>query len=57
MTEQRGWLKPGSTIVERTAGNRGIGLVHIFNAKGYKRLIVIPDTQSREKIDTLRTFI
>jgi cysteine synthase len=54
--EERGLLKPGGTVVEGTAGNTGIGLAHICNAKGYKCLIVIPDTQSQEKIDLLRTL-
>ncbi|EIE03435.1 cysteine synthase A [Leptospira licerasiae] len=54
--EKKGLLKPGGTVVEGTAGNTGIGLVHICNAKGYKCLIVIPDTQSKEKIDLLKTL-
>ncbi len=54
--ETKGLLKPGGTVVEGTAGNTGIGLAHICNAKGYKCLIVIPDTQSQEKIDALRTL-
>lgn len=54
--EKRGLLKPGGTVVEGTAGNTGIGLAHICNAKGYKCLIIIPETQSQEKIDTLRTL-
>jgi cysteine synthase A len=54
--EQKGLLKPGGTVVEGTAGNTGIGLAHICNAKGYKCLIIIPDTQSQEKIDTLKTL-
>ncbi|MBD2312671.1 cysteine synthase A [Desertifilum sp. FACHB-1129] len=54
--EEKGLLKPGGTVVEGTAGNTGIGLAHICNAKGYKCLIFIPDTQSQEKIDTLRTL-
>ncbi|MEB3831409.1 cysteine synthase A [Phormidium sp. CCY1219] len=54
--EEKGLLKPGGTVVEGTAGNTGIGLTHICNAKGYKCLIIIPETQSREKIDTLRTL-
>ncbi|MDV2994259.1 MAG: putative cystathionine beta-synthase [Chroococcidiopsis sp. SAG 2025] len=52
--EEKGILKPGGTVVEGTAGNTGIGLAHICNAKGYKCLIVIPDTQSQEKMDALR---
>ncbi|HEY9630804.1 MAG TPA: cysteine synthase A [Coleofasciculaceae cyanobacterium] len=54
--EERGLLKPGGTVVEGTAGNTGIGLAHICNAKGYKCLIIIPETQSQEKIDLLRTL-
>jgi len=54
--EEKGLLKPGGTVVEGTAGNTGIGLAHICNAKGYKCLIVIPDTQSQEKMDALRTL-
>ncbi|MBU6229792.1 MAG: cysteine synthase A [Cyanobacteria bacterium REEB459] len=54
--ETRGLLKPGGTVVEGTAGNTGIGLAHICNARGYRCLIVIPDTQSQEKIDLLRTL-
>lgn len=54
--ERKGLLKPGGTVVEGTAGNTGIGLAHICNAKGYKCLIIIPETQSQEKIDTLRTL-
>ncbi|HEY9872706.1 MAG TPA: cysteine synthase A [Candidatus Obscuribacterales bacterium] len=54
--EKKGLLKPGGTVVEGTAGNTGIGLAHICNAKGYKCLIIIPDTQSQEKIDALRTL-
>lgn len=54
--EDRGLLRPGGTVVEGTAGNTGIGLAHICNAKGYKCLIVIPETQSQEKMDMLRTL-
>jgi cysteine synthase A len=54
--EKKGLLKPGGTVVEGTAGNTGIGLAHICNAKGYKCLIFIPDTQSQEKMDLLRTL-
>lgn len=49
-----GRLKPGGTIVEGTAGNTGIGLTMVANAMGFKSVIVIPDTQSQEKKDTLR---
>lgn len=54
--ERQGLLKPGGTVVEGTAGNTGIGLAHICNAKGYKCLIIIPETQSQEKMDLLRTL-
>ncbi len=54
--EKKGLLKPGGTVVEGTAGNTGIGLAHICNAKGYKCLIIIPETQSQEKMDALRTL-
>jgi cysteine synthase len=49
-----GALRPGGTIVEGTAGNTGIGLALVANAMGFKTVIVIPETQSREKKDTLR---
>jgi len=52
--ERRGLLKPGGTVVEGTAGNTGIGLTLVGNAKGYRCVIVMPETQSREKIDFLR---
>ncbi len=51
--EAKGQLTPGGTIVEGTAGNTGIGLALVGNAKGYKTIIVMPETQSREKMDTL----
>jgi len=49
----KGLLEPGGTIVEGTAGNTGIGLTLIANALGYRSVVVMPMTQSREKIDTL----
>lgn len=52
--EKRGLLRPGATIVEGTAGNTGIGLSMVANALGYKSVIVIPDTQSKEKKDSIR---
>src|SRR6188508_2543713 len=52
--ENRGTLRPGGTIVEGTAGNTGIGLALVGNAKGYRTVIVIPETQSQEKKDMLR---
>ncbi|MCB9993731.1 MAG: cysteine synthase A [Hyphomicrobiaceae bacterium] len=51
---KKGALRPGGTIVEGTAGNTGIGLSLVANALGYKTIIVIPETQSQEKKDTLR---
>ncbi len=54
--EQRGELKTGGTIVEGTAGNTGIGLALIGKILGYRTLIVIPETQSQEKIQTLKLF-
>ena len=52
--EKRGVLKPGGTVVEGTAGNTGIGLTLVGNARGYRTVIVIPETQSKEKLDFLR---
>jgi len=54
--EERGLLKPGGRIVEGTAGNTGIGIALVANAKGYKSTIVMPETQSVEKMDTLRAL-
>jgi len=54
--QERGTLAPGGTIVEGTAGNTGIGLALVANALGYKTVIVMPETQSREKMDTLRAL-
>jgi cysteine synthase A len=54
--EARGALGPGGTVVEGTAGNTGIGLALVGNAKGYRTIIVIPETQSQEKKDTLRAL-
>jgi cysteine synthase A len=52
--EEKGLLRPGGVIVEGTAGNTGIGLALVGNARGYRTVIVIPDTQSQEKKDMLR---
>ena len=52
--EKRGDLKPGGLVVESTAGNTGIGLAVVASARGYRTLIVIPNTQSQEKKDMLR---
>jgi cysteine synthase A len=54
--EQRGALKPGGTVVEGTAGNTGIGLAHICSARGYHCIIIIPATQSPEKMALLRAL-
>ena len=54
--EARGELEPGGVIVEGTAGNTGIGLALVGNARGYRTIITIPETQTREKMDTLRLF-
>jgi len=54
--EASGELEPGGTVVEGTAGNTGIGLAHICNARGYRCVIVIPETQSPEKFELLRTL-
>ena len=54
--ESRGALQPGGTIVEGTAGNTGIGLALVANACGYKTVIVMPENQSKEKMDTLRAL-
>ncbi len=54
--EARGELRPGGLVVEATAGNTGIGLALVANARGYRTLIVIPQTQSEEKKDALRLF-
>lgn len=52
--EHRGLIRPGGTIVEGTAGNTGIGLALIGASRGYRSIIFMPNTQSREKIDALR---
>ncbi len=54
--EARGELKPGGTVIEGTAGNTGIGIALVANALGYKTIIVMPDNQSKEKMDTLRAL-
>jgi cysteine synthase A len=54
--EARGELQPGGTVVEGTAGNTGIGIALVANALGYKTVIVMPDNQSQEKMDTLRAL-
>ena len=54
--EARGDLRPGGVIVEGTAGNTGIGLALVGNARGYRTVVVIPQTQSQEKKDALRLY-
>jgi cysteine synthase len=54
--EARGELRSGGLVVEATAGNTGIGLALVANARGYRTIIVIPNTQSQEKKDTLRLY-
>lgn len=54
--EARGALQPGGTIVEGTAGNTGIAIALVANERGYKSVIVVPDDQSREKIELLRAY-
>jgi len=54
--ENRGLLKPGGVVVEGTAGNTGIGLTLVGNARGYRTIIVMPDDQAREKYELLRAF-
>ena len=54
--EKSGALQPSGTVVEGTAGNTGIGLAHICNARGYPCVIYMPDNQSQEKVDILRTL-
>ncbi len=52
--EKRGTLRPGGVVVEGTAGNTGIGIALVANARGYRSVIVMPETQSQEKKDMLR---
>ena len=54
--EGRGEIRPGGLVIESTAGNTGIGIAVVASARGYRTLIVIPDTQSQEKKDTLRLY-
>jgi cysteine synthase A len=54
--EANGTLEPGGTVVEGTAGNTGIGIAHICNVRGYACVIYMPDNQSQEKVDILRTL-
>jgi len=54
--ERRGRLKPGGIVVEGTAGNTGIGLAVVGNSLGFETVIVMPDNQSKDKIDTLKSY-
>src|SRR5882672_5934991 len=54
--ERRGWLKPGGTIIEATAGNTGVGLAMVAAVKGYRCIFVLPDKMSAEKIRLLRAY-
>ena len=54
--EKSGMLKPGGTVVEGTAGNTGIGILHVANSRGYDSVIYMPDNQSEEKVNILRTL-
>jgi cystathionine beta-synthase len=54
--ERRGWLRPGGTIIEATAGNTGVGLAIAAAVKGYRCIFVLPDKMSAEKIDLLRAY-
>src|SRR5271155_2245329 len=54
--ERRGWLRPGGTIIEATAGNTGVGLAIAAAVKGYRCIFVLPDKMSTEKIDLLKAY-
>ena len=54
--EQRGWLRPGGTIIEATAGNTGAALAMVAAVKGYRCIFVLPDKMSREKIALLKAY-
>ena len=54
--ERRGWLRPGGTIIEATAGNTGVGLAMVAAVKGYRCIFVLPDKMSREKVLLLRAY-
>ncbi|NNF67614.1 MAG: cysteine synthase A [Gammaproteobacteria bacterium] len=53
---RRGLIEPGGTVVEGTAGNTGIGLAVVGNALGYRTVVVMPNTQSQEKVDALKAY-
>src|ERR1700731_1408374 len=54
--EKRGWLRPGGTIIEATAGNTGVGLAMVAAVKGYRCIFVMPDKMSREKVQLLKAY-
>src|SRR6516225_1672904 len=54
--ERRGWLRPGGTIIEATAGNTGVGLAMVAAVKGYRCIFVLPDKMSAEKISLLKAY-
>jgi len=54
--ERRGWLRPGGTIIEATAGNTGVGLAMVAAVKGYRCIFVLPDKMSSEKVALLRAY-
>src|SRR5437667_3720732 len=54
--ERRGWLRPGGTIIEATAGNTGVGLAMTAAVKGYRCIFVMPDKMSAEKVRLLRAY-
>src|SRR5471030_2674034 len=54
--ERRGWLRPGGTIIEATAGNTGVGLAMVAAVKGYRCIFVLPDKMSSEKISLLKVY-
>src|SRR5437763_13214211 len=54
--ERRGWLRPGGTIIEATAGNTGVGLAMAAAVKGYRCIFVLPDKMSAEKIHLLKAY-
>src|SRR5204862_7297346 len=54
--ERRGWLRPGGTIIEATAGNTGVGLAMAAAVKGYRCIFVLPDKMSSEKISLLKAY-
>src|SRR5262249_12551693 len=54
--ERRGWLRPGGTIIEATAGNTGVGLAMVAAVRGYRCIFVLPDKMSAEKILLLKAY-